>query len=114
MKQLTFKRTHYDFEHTDSMAYLCGHGVFNMFGVPQECNEVTFVLTKTKHPQAFQITWECDYDLFVTWTEAGIMYDYDYELHLDGIETAMYCDATDMMAELWQEGYNYVRAEYSA
>jgi hypothetical protein len=118
MKRLTFTRRNesYDFEHADSDAFLCGQGVMRMFpSLPELTTSVEFVFTKDKtHAQAYKITWECEYNNFVNWTEASIMYNHDYELALDGIETPMYCDAIHLMADLWEEGYNYVRAEYVA
>lgn len=94
---------------------LCADGVRDVFpGLPDDYSEVTFVFSQRTHPEACKITFECDKDSAKLWKSMNMLQDIDYEPCFDGEIEYMLWRADEKLRDLWEEGYNYVRAEYVA
>ena len=117
MKELTFKID--DFSNNFNLVdgnnvHLCGNGVTDLFIIPKSVNEIVMVFSKGKVEGAYQITFECDKEVHDEYKSCGFLRDSDFDPAFDGIYTPMYNNAEDLLGTIWQEGYNYVRVEYSA
>ena len=92
---------------------VCFSGVQEQFPkLSNKHSEYTFVFTKTAHPEALEITFECDKDFHDDWKERGIFWESDWDCYLDGRSVGFYGDADQLIRNAWDEGYNYVRVEY--
>jgi len=109
--------------HTESLVYrrwtqLCYEGVQEVFpGLPDDVKKVTFVFSTSPHPEAVQLAYYMNQDLY-DWYETMPMYqsfiEDDYTLHMDEVEAFLMPTADTKMRKLWEEGYNYMRCEYVA
>lgn len=94
---------------------LCSDGVRGVFpGLPSDTTKVTFVFSQRPHSEAAAITFGIHKDDYEWLNGEGILDDFDYNLELDGEETFLMAHADATIRKLWNEGYNYIRAEYSA
>lgn len=94
---------------------LCFSGVLEAFpGIPEDTLSVTFVFSERAQPEAAKITYSISQS-DVEWLKMnGGIADDDYVLWLDNEDTYLMHYADQKMRKLWDEGYNYIRAEYSA
>lgn len=94
---------------------LCFDGVLAAFpGLPEEVENVTFVLSVRPHPEAAKITYSMSESEYEWLTRDDCMMEQDYVLHMDDEDYYLMAIADKKMRKLWTQGYNYIRAEYSA
>lgn len=115
-RELTLKKepSFWSYSLVNRKVSVCFAGVRSAFpGIPEDVKKVTFVFSTRPHPEAVKLSYAVPKNDWDWLSNVGMsIIEDDYVLYMDDEAYYLEHHADMKVRALWEQGYNYMRAEY--